>query len=58
MSKDYKKDISTAVTAAIEAGKYLIRNKNELNKLSLSDKKDTKLQADVSSRKFNKRINK
>ena len=56
MSKDYKKEISTAVSAATEAGKYLIRNKNELNKLSLSDKRDTKLQADISSENLIKEI--
>ena len=49
MSENYNKEISTAITAATEAGKYLSKNKSELNKLSLSDKRDTKLHADVSS---------
>ena len=45
--KHYIKEINIAVKAATEAGKYLSKNKNELNKLSLSKKRDTKLQADI-----------
>ncbi len=56
MSKDYIKEISIAIKAATEAGKYLIKNKNELNKLSLSDKRDTKLHADVASENLIKEI--
>ena len=56
MSEDYSKEISIAIKAAIEAGKYLCKNKNELNKLSFSDKRDTKLQADISSENLIKEI--
>tara|TARA_Y100001935_G_scaffold68071_1_gene57072 strand:+ start:24 stop:776 length:753 start_codon:yes stop_codon:yes gene_type:complete len=56
MSESHSKEISIAIKAAIEAGKYLNKNKNELNKLSLSDKRDTKLQADVSSENLIKKI--
>ena len=56
MSEDYLKEISVAIKAATEAGKYLSKNKNELNKLSSSDKRDTKLQADISSENLIKEI--
>ena len=56
MSEDYSKEISIAIKAAIEAGKYLCKNKNELNTLSFSDKRDTKLQADISSENLIKEI--
>ena len=56
MSADFTKEISIAIKAAKEAVKYLINNKNELNKLSLSIKRDTKLQADVSSENLIKEI--
>ena len=56
MSQDYSKEISTAIKAATEAGKYLSKNKKELNKLSSSDKRDTKLEADISSENLIKEI--
>ena len=56
MSENHIKDINIAIKAATEAGKYLNKNKNELNKLSLSDKRDTKLKADVSSENLIKEI--
>ncbi len=56
MSETHSKEISIAIKAATEAGKYLNKNKNQLNKLSLSDKRDTKLQADVSSENLIKKI--
>jgi myo-inositol-1(or 4)-monophosphatase len=56
MSENNIKDINIAIKAATEAGKYLNKNKNELNKLSLSDKRDTKLKADVSSENLIKEI--
>ena len=56
MSEDHLKELSIAIKAASEAGKYLKKNKNELNKLSSSDKRDTKLQADISSENLIKEI--
>ena len=56
MSEDYSKEIRIAIKAATEAGKYLSKNKKELNKLSSSDKRDTKLQADISSENLIKEI--
>ena len=56
MSEDYTSEINIAIKAAKGAGKHLSKNKNELNKLSLSDKRDTKLQADVSSENLIKEI--
>ena len=56
MSENYSKEISTAIKAATEAGKYLSKNKNELNKLSSSNKRDIKLQADISSENLIKEI--
>ena len=56
MSEDYSKEITIAIKAAIEAGKYLCKNKNDLNTLSFSDKRDTKLQADISSENLIKEI--
>ena len=56
MSEDNSKEISIAVKAATEAGKYLSKNKSELNKLSSSDKRDTKLEADVLSENLIKEI--
>ena len=56
MSEDHSKELSIAIKAATEAGKYLSINKNELNKLSSSDKRDTKLQADIASENLIKEI--
>ncbi len=56
MSEDYSKEIGIAIKAATESGKYLSKNKKELNKLSSSDKRDTKLQADISSENLIKEI--
>ena len=56
MSEDYTSEINIAIKAAKGAGKHLSKNKNELNKLSLSDKRDTKLQADISSENLIKEI--
>ena len=56
MSEDHSKELSIAIKAATEAGKYLSIYKNELNKLSSSDKRDTKLQADISSENLIKEI--
>ena len=53
---DFSSELNIAIKAAMVAGKHLSENKDELNKLSLSDKRDTKLQADVSSENLIKQI--
>ena len=53
---DFSSELNIAIKAATVAGKHLNENKDELNKLSLSDKRDTKLQADVSSENLIKQI--
>ena len=46
---DYSQELSYAVEAALNAGKYLLKNKSNLNVRIESGPKDTKLQADVES---------
>ena len=53
---DFSSELNIAIKAAMVAGKHLSENKDELNKLSLSDKRDTKLQADVSSENLIKQV--
>lgn len=53
---DIKKEINIAINAAIKAGRHLNEDKILLNKLSVSDKRDTKLEADVSSENLIKKI--
>ena len=53
---DFSKELNIAIKAAMVAGKHLSENKEQLNKLSLSDKRDTKLQADVSSENLIKQV--
>ena len=53
---DFSSELNIAIKAAMVAGKHLSENKDELNKLSLSDKRDTKLQADVSSENIIKEV--
>ena len=53
---DFSLELNIAIKAAMVAGKHLNENKDELNKLSLSDKRDTKLQADVSSENLIKQV--
>ena len=52
----FSSELNIAIKAAMVAGKHLSENKNELNKLSLSDKRDTKLMADVSSENLIKQV--
>ena len=52
----FSKELNIAINAATIAGKHLNENKDELNKLSTSDKRDTKLKADVSSENLIKQI--
>ena len=44
---DYSQELSYAIDAALNAGKYLHKNKSKLNKKIDSNPKDTKLQADI-----------
>ena len=53
---DFSSELNIAIKAAMVAGKHLSENKDELNKLSLSDKRDTKLQADISSENIIKQV--
>ena len=47
IKNDYSQELSYAVEAALNAGKYLLKNKSNLNVRIESGPKDTKLQADV-----------
>ena len=47
IKNDYSQELSYAVDAALNAGKYLLKNKSKLNVRIESRPKDTKLQADV-----------
>ncbi len=49
IKNDYSQELSYAVEAALNAGKYLLKNKSKLNVRIESRPKDTKLQADVES---------
>ena len=53
---DLKKEINIAIKAALSSGKYLKKNKTELNKTSSSDPRDIKLDADVASENLIKKI--
>ena len=53
---NFSKELNIAIKAATVAGKHLNENKDELNKLSTSDKRDTKLKADVSSENLIKQV--
>ena len=47
IKNDYSQELSYAVEAALNVGKYLLKNKSNLNVRIESGPKDTKLQADV-----------
>ena len=53
---DLKKEINIAIKAALSSGKYLKKNKIELNKTSSSDPRDIKLYPDVASENLIKKI--
>ena len=53
---DLSKEINIAIKAALSSGKYLKKNKILLNKISLSDPRDVKLDADVASENLIKKI--
>ena len=44
---EYSQELRYAVDAALNAGKYLLKNKSKLNLKIDSDPKDTKLKADI-----------
>ena len=47
--RDFSKEIKIAIEAAKEAGKVLIRDKREINISNISNRRDTKLEADRAS---------
>ena len=53
---DLSKEINIAIKAALSSGKYLKKNKIELNKTLSSDPRDVKLDADVASENLIKKI--
>ena len=53
---DLPKEINIAIKAALSSGKYLKKNKIELNKTLLSNPRDVKLDADVASENLIKKI--
>ena len=53
---DLSKEINIAIKAALLSGKHLKKNKVELNKISSSDPRDTKLEADIASENLIKEI--
>ena len=56
MDKNFSKEIALAKKAALTAGKLLSENKADLNTISSSDLRDTKLKADTSSENLIKKI--
>ena len=54
--EDFSKDIILAKKAALESGKLLKDKKKEINKILNSDRKDTKLMADIESENLIKSI--
>ena len=56
MDIDYRKELIIAKKAALEAGIFLKRNKNNINKTLLSTNKDIKLKADIEAEKIIKDI--
>ena len=53
---DLTNEINIAIKAALTSGKYLKKNKIELNKTASSDPRDTKLEADIASENLIKKI--
>ena len=56
IKNDYSQELSYAVDAALNAGKYLLKNKSKLNVRIESRPKDTKLQADVEAENLIKQL--
>ena len=56
MNIDFSKELNIAKKAAYEAGSFLRKNKNNLNKILSSTNKDIKLQADIEAEKIIKNL--
>ena len=56
MDMDFTKELKIAKKAAVEAGNFLRKNKNNLNKTILSSNRDIKLRADIEAEKIIKDI--
>jgi myo-inositol-1(or 4)-monophosphatase len=56
MNLDLSKELTIAKKAALEAGNFLRKNKNNLNKMLSSTNRDIKLQADIEAEKIIKDI--
>jgi len=56
MNIDFSKELNIAKKAAYEAGSFLKKNKNNLNKILSSTNKDIKLQADIEAEKIIKNL--
>jgi len=56
MHMDYRKELTIAKKAALEAGNFLKKNKDNLNKTISSTNRDIKLQADIEAEKIIKDI--
>ena len=56
MDIDFSEELTIAKKAALEAGNFLRKNKNDLNKLLSSTNRDIKLQADIEAEKIIKDI--
>ena len=56
MGIDFSKELTIAKRAALEAGDFLRKNKNDLNKTISSTNRDIKLQADIEAEKIIKDI--
>ena len=54
--QDITNDLILARKAAIDSGKFLLREKKKVNQRTNSDSKDIKLKADVESEKLIKSI--
>ena len=56
MDIDFSKELTIAKKAALEAGNFLRKNKDNLNKIISSTERDIKLQADIEAEKIIKDI--
>ena len=54
--KDYSKEIKIAIKAAKEAAKALLKDKNKISISNITNKRDTKLKADIASEEVIKEI--
>ena len=56
MDIDFNRELKIAKKAAVEAGNFLKKNKNNLNKIISSSNRDIKLRADIEAEKIIKDI--